>query len=112
MLVMRLKPAPLMHIAYQISRLVSCFRLEVDENCALLSYYAESSGNSLSTFRDNLSVPYSKVKNLENGSHIEFFWIESALEWELFLSFFIFLRLRLPGLLQLLIVGLLLLLLL
>ena len=72
MLVMRLKPAPLMHIAYQISRLVSCFRREVDENCVLLGYYAASSGNSLSTFRDNLSVPSSKFKNLENGSHAAF----------------------------------------
>jgi len=28
------------------------------ENCALLGCYAASSGNSLPTFRDNLSVPY------------------------------------------------------
>jgi len=27
------------------------------ENCALLAYYAASSGNSLPTFRHNLSVP-------------------------------------------------------
>jgi hypothetical protein len=27
------------------------------ENCALLGYYAANSGNSLPTFRDNLSVP-------------------------------------------------------
>ena len=31
------------------------FHSEVDENCALLSYYAASSGNLLPTFRDNLS---------------------------------------------------------
>ena len=73
MLVMRLKPAPLMHMAYQISRLVSCFRREVAENCALLGYYAASTGNSLSTFRDNLSVPFSKFNNLENGRHATFF---------------------------------------
>jgi len=30
---------------------------EVDENCALLGYYASISGNFLPTFRDNLSVP-------------------------------------------------------
>ena len=31
------------------------FRVEeVDEHCALLGYYAAYSGNSLSTFRDNL----------------------------------------------------------
>jgi hypothetical protein len=31
------------------------------ENSALLGYYAESSGNFLPTFRDNLSVPSSTV---------------------------------------------------
>jgi len=45
-------------------RVISGFRREVAENCALLDYYAVCSGNSLSTFRDNLSVPYSRVKNL------------------------------------------------
>jgi hypothetical protein len=35
------------------------FRLEVDENCALIGYYAASSGNLLPTFRDKLSVPSS-----------------------------------------------------
>jgi hypothetical protein len=39
------------------SCVVSGFRHEVDENCALLGYYAASSGNSLPTFRDNLPVP-------------------------------------------------------
>jgi len=34
-----------------------------DENCVLLGCYAASSGNSLPTFRDNLSVPSSGVKN-------------------------------------------------
>jgi hypothetical protein len=33
------------------------------EKCALLCYYATSSGDSLSTFRDDLSAPSSKVKN-------------------------------------------------
>ena len=28
------------------------------ENCALLGYYAACSGNSLPTFRDNISVPF------------------------------------------------------
>jgi hypothetical protein len=73
MLFTRMKLALLMHIAYQIPRLNSGFRHEVDENCALLGYYAASSDNCLPTFRDNLSVPSSKVKNLENGSHAEFF---------------------------------------
>jgi len=34
----------------------SGFRCEEDESFALLSYYAECSGNSLPTLRDNLSV--------------------------------------------------------
>ena len=33
------------------------------EHCALLGYCAACSGNSLPTFRDNLSVPSSRVKN-------------------------------------------------
>ena len=41
----------------------SVFRREVDENCALLGYYEASSGNSLPTFRDNLSGP-----TLEDGT--------------------------------------------
>ena len=36
----------------------SGFRREVAKNCALLGYYAASSDNLLSTFRDNLSVPF------------------------------------------------------
>ena len=40
----------------------SGFRLEADEICALLGYYAASSGNLLPTFRLNLSVPYPRVK--------------------------------------------------
>jgi hypothetical protein len=34
------------------------------QNCALLGYYAAGSGNSLPTFRDNLSFPSSRVKFL------------------------------------------------
>ena len=37
------------------------FRLP--ENCDLLGYYAACSGNSLSTFRDNISVPSSGAEN-------------------------------------------------
>jgi len=33
------------------------------KNCALLGYYAACSGNSLPIFRDNISVPSSRVKN-------------------------------------------------
>ena len=37
------------------SYVISGLHREVDENCALLRYYAASSGYSLPTFRDNLS---------------------------------------------------------
>ena len=52
--------------------MISGFRREVDVNCALLSYYAASSGNFLPTFRDNFSAslkmgpigcPESSVRN-------------------------------------------------
>jgi len=36
---------------------------EAHENCAVLGYYATSSGNFLPTFRDNVSVPSSRVKS-------------------------------------------------
>ena len=39
------------------------FGREVTEHCSLLGYYAASSGNFLPTFRDNLSVPYSRFKS-------------------------------------------------
>jgi hypothetical protein len=43
--------------------LVSGFRREAPEICALLGYYAASSGKFLPTFRNNLSVPSSGLKN-------------------------------------------------
>jgi hypothetical protein len=42
---------------------ISGFRHEVDDHCALLGYYAASSGNVLQTLPDNLSVPSTGVKN-------------------------------------------------
>jgi hypothetical protein len=42
---------------------ISGFRRAVDEKCALLGYYAASSGNFLPTFWDNLPVLSSGVKN-------------------------------------------------
>ena len=38
-------------------RATSCFRREIDENCAPLGCYATSSGKFLPTFRDKLSGP-------------------------------------------------------
>jgi hypothetical protein len=43
--------------------LILGFRCDVDKICALLGYYAASCGNCLPTFRDNVSVPSSRVKN-------------------------------------------------
>jgi hypothetical protein len=48
-------------ISVNLPFLISGLRLEVNDNCALLGYYAASSGNSLPTFRDKLSVKYSGV---------------------------------------------------
>ena len=43
--------------------MISHFCREVDENYALLGYYAASSGNFLPAFRNKLSVPSSGFKN-------------------------------------------------
>jgi len=40
-----------------------------EENCVLLGYYAPSSGNSLGNFRDNRSVPYSRVNNPKHAEN-------------------------------------------
>ena len=39
----------------------AALRREADDNCAVLGYYAESSGNFLPTFRNNLLVLSSRV---------------------------------------------------
>ena len=54
----------------------SGFRREVDENCALLGYYIASTGNFLPTFRDNVLVPSSGVKNPKEG----FFILEGGID--------------------------------
>jgi hypothetical protein len=41
--------------------MIAGFRLDADEIRALLEYYASLSGNPVPTFRDNLSVPSSRV---------------------------------------------------
>jgi len=40
---------------------------EVAENYALLRYHAASSDNFVPTFRDNISVPFSVFKNLQDS---------------------------------------------
>jgi len=52
---------------------ISGFRRKIDENCALLGYYAAISGNFLLTLRDNLSVPSSEVKNPNRSFWIPFY---------------------------------------
>ena len=41
----------------------------VGENCAVRVYYAGSNANLLSTFRGNLSVPSTRVKDSTFGIH-------------------------------------------
>jgi len=44
---------------------ISGFRRDVAENCALQGHYAATNGNSLRMFLENLSVPYSGLKNTD-----------------------------------------------
>jgi hypothetical protein len=46
--------------------MISGFHRDVDDNCAILGYYATSNDNPLPTFRDNVSVPSSTVKEFLN----------------------------------------------
>ena len=46
---------------------ISDFRRDVPEICALLGYYAALSGSSVPTFQENLSVPSSRVKKFFLG---------------------------------------------
>jgi hypothetical protein len=43
--------------------MISIFSSEVDETYVLVGYYVVCSGNSLPTFLDNGSVPFSGVRN-------------------------------------------------
>ena len=42
--------------------MISGFNREVDDNSTVLGYYAASNGNTLRTFRDDLSVSSSRNK--------------------------------------------------
>jgi hypothetical protein len=56
---------PMLHVhssIYHELHIISGFRRDADEICALLGYNTASSGNPLPTFRDNVSVPSSRVK--------------------------------------------------
>jgi hypothetical protein len=56
---------------------ISGFRRDVDEICALLGCYAASSGNPLPMFRDNISVPSSRAKKSSEAS-LEFLTLENG----------------------------------
>jgi len=52
---------PMLYKNSEFGWAISSFRCDVDEICALLGYYEALSGNYLPTFRDNLSVPTSRI---------------------------------------------------
>ena len=56
---------------------ISGFRRDVDEIWTLLGYYAAYNGSSVQTFRDNLSVPSSRVKKSRRS------WLSSWASWPL-----------------------------
>jgi hypothetical protein len=66
-------PQSMMKVTYEISD----FRREADENCALMGFYTANSGNSLQTFRNNLSIPSSRVKN-QRSKQLGFFTFEDG----------------------------------
>jgi hypothetical protein len=47
------------------------FRRDADEICVLLGYHAALNGNPLPTFRDNVTVPSSRVKKSKKGRSLE-----------------------------------------
>jgi hypothetical protein len=57
------RPSIKMSFIQNRSQFTSFQRLYSSKNCALLGYYAASSGNFLPTFGDDLSVPPQRVKN-------------------------------------------------
>jgi hypothetical protein len=64
-------------------RMISGFRRDADEIFALLGYKATSSGNPLPTFRDNLSVPSSRIKkSLEYWSDTLFRNVDEILPFD------------------------------
>jgi hypothetical protein len=57
--------------------MTSGFRHDVEEICAFLGYYAAWTGNSVQTFRDNLSVPSSRGrKSEEKAFFLDFLTLE------------------------------------
>jgi hypothetical protein len=56
---------------------ISGFRRDVDKKCPLLGCYAASGCNPLPTFRDNVSVPPSKVKKSSEAGSLDFLTLEN-----------------------------------
>jgi hypothetical protein len=50
---------------------ISGFHRDIDEICAILEYYAASTSNPSPTFRDNISVPFSRAKKMESIGYSE-----------------------------------------
>jgi hypothetical protein len=48
---------------------ISDFRCDVGEICALMEYGAALDGRAVPTFQDNLSVPSSRVRKSKKGFH-------------------------------------------
>ena len=51
---------------------IADFHRDIDEICALLGCHAACSGNSSPTFRDNISVPFLRVKQPKKKGSFSF----------------------------------------
>jgi hypothetical protein len=58
-------------------RVITGFRCDLDEICALFGYYVALRGSSVRTFRDNLSVPTSRVKK---SKFLDFLTLEDGID--------------------------------
>jgi hypothetical protein len=64
-----------------IFTLISGFRRYVDKICGLLGYYTASCGICLPTFRDNVSVPSSRVKIPSRKETLSSFFVTGFLSF-------------------------------
>jgi hypothetical protein len=65
-----------------LTSVITGFRRDVNDICAVLGYYAASNGNPLSTFRDNVSVPFSRVKKSKKKSKKTYFGLLDPGRWD------------------------------
>jgi hypothetical protein len=66
-------------------RVISGFRRDADKVCALLRHYAALSGSSVATFRDILSLPYSRVKTYKKKAFfLDFLTLEPLTQYRRF----------------------------